>query len=55
MQRCERCGAIATHFCTSCGKWLCDSTLCKTVSAGKAVVTHPVRTATFLINQLRNS
>ena len=52
---CEICSMPATHFCSTCGKWLCDSRKCKTISGAHAVIAHPVRTATFLINQLRSS
>jgi hypothetical protein len=31
---CQQCGKRpATHFCTGCGKWICDSPVCAARSA----------------------
>ena len=41
--KCEmNCGRDATHFCTACGKNLCDSMGCMTRAAAGAVVHDPV-------------
>lgn len=40
---CEICGRAATHFCTGCGKHLCDSMACMTRAAAGAIVTNPVQ------------
>lgn len=37
-EACEWCGEPATHFCTGCGKWVCDALACglkSTIAAGK--------------------
>jgi len=43
MNPCEFCGGQATHFCTACGKWLCDKARCITQGAASAVKTNPVK------------
>lgn len=41
---CEmNCGKPATHFCTACGKHLCDSMQCMTRAAASAIATNPVQ------------
>ena len=30
--KCYWCGDDATHYCTGCGKYVCDKWLCKTKS-----------------------
>jgi hypothetical protein len=31
---CQQCGKKpATHYCSGCGKWICDSALCAAKSA----------------------
>lgn len=51
-QKCERCGAPATHFCTACGKWLCHRMSCQARSAARALVEHPVRSIQVVRNHL---
>jgi len=43
---CEICGSEATHFCSACGKWLCESRRCKVSAGAKAVRQAPVRALT---------
>jgi hypothetical protein len=55
---CEICGAVASHLCARCGKWLCDSGKCGAAAARQVRVTtsetlvfglrHPVRAARIL-------
>lgn len=42
---CAVCGAEATHFCTGCGKYLCDSMRCATIAGASAVVSNPLAAA----------
>jgi hypothetical protein len=35
--RCAWCGLPATHFCSACGKWICDAFLCKAKSTALAL------------------
>jgi hypothetical protein len=45
-QRCEICAsAEATHFCSACGKWLCESLGCKAQAGFKAAARAPLRAA----------
>lgn len=34
---CGYCGAPATHFCSGCGKWICDRFLCNAKGAAVAL------------------
>ena len=40
---CEICGAPATHLCTGCGKYLCDSIACAAKGAASAIRSNPVQ------------
>jgi hypothetical protein len=55
IERCGYCGAIATHFCDVCGKWICDSKFCEMRAEGRAVVHHPVRTAQVVGSKILGS
>ena len=35
-ERCYWCGGWATHYCSACGKWICDAAVCALKSAGEA-------------------
>lgn len=52
MTRCENCGAIATHFCTACRKWLCDGPRCNLKSAAVAIIRHPVNSAKVVFGRV---
>lgn len=55
-QMCELClERVATHFCSACGKWLCDRPGCRVASGTRAVVVHPIRTLTAVRNSLFNA
>jgi len=42
--KCEmNCGREATHFCTGCGKNLCDSMQCIARAGAHAITTNPVQ------------
>lgn len=40
---CFNCGSTPTHFCASCGKWICDSKRCALIAAGKSIAADPVK------------
>lgn len=54
MMRCFHCGAIATHFCDICGKWLCDSRFCEVASGASGAIQHPIRTTKLVAQTLFN-
>lgn len=57
---CFFCGNPATHFCDSCGHWLCDRGACGQAAASSSpssarqkaafVVHHPVRASRILFS-----
>jgi len=42
-QTCAYCGLAATHFCSGCGKWVCDKGICASKAAVSAITTNPLQ------------
>ena len=42
-QTCAYCGLSATHFCSGCGKWVCDKMSCAAKGAAAAFAAHPAQ------------
>ncbi len=40
--KCQQCGTNeATHYCSGCGKWICDGPACAMKSAAESLLRNP--------------
>ncbi len=51
---CSVCGGIASHLCTRCGSWLCESRICEAVAIGRIAVKVTGRAVKAVQNSLQN-